>query len=249
MSVVPAEPLPRRVTIDGPPAAGTTTLAMGLAETWSTDPGHRGTVVLDTRLTYVAAAWVLSREPDLTPTEFTVRFLHLPALWHGTATQDPKEPLVLMWDDQPIADRLHREEAAAHLPLIEDSDLWRDPILAIHTNLMRRAAPYDAVAVGRDTGITQEPAPDLAVYLTADTPIEPETPCDVRVQTALAARPRTLRIDTTHLPQAAVRARVLDALAHDRQQTFSADGTGGGSPNASRTPSSLSDCPTERRNP
>ncbi|MFI1584715.1 (d)CMP kinase [Embleya sp. NPDC020630] len=247
MILVPSEPPPRpwHVSIDGPTAAGKTTLATGLARASSGNVAAPGTLVLDTGLTYRAAALVLSRQPDLTSAAFDRALLHLPALWHGGDREHPGERLVLMWNDQDITDRLHTEHVTAHLPLIAGNAVWRDAILNRHTQLVSHSAPYNLITVGRDTTPTLAPASALAVHLTADleirrqrrhtqfahspdhsTAVGPETALDVRVRAALRTRPRTLHIDSTHLTETDVRTRVLDALtAHASAVPTDPDGT------------------------
>ncbi|WP_331738446.1 (d)CMP kinase [Embleya sp. NBC_00896] len=233
MIFVPSADAPprTRLTVDGPTAAGKTTLGYGVAQSWASRGGGE-TFLLDTGMTYRAAGLALSRTPGLTPDEFRDGLLHLPALFTGPDTE-PIDPLMMIWRDGDVTHDLRSVGLEHCLRHVAGNDAWRAEILSMHAHMADALSWANLVVVGRDTAITLMPTPNVAVYLTAEldtrrtrrstqyagipnvsTSVGPETELDLKVRGALGARSWAIDIDSTHMTAAQVLTRAQDALAH-----------------------------------
>jgi len=143
----------RIVTIDGPVAAGRSTLARSIAYEY-------GTHLLDTDLTLHAAAAALTRNPSLEPAVFAAQFVHQPGF--GTrpaALTHPEDAQPDLWDGAfDDARRAVRADPA-----------WCATFAYIHGVIIKdiRDAGDPMVVVGRDIAITLAPDAFAHVYLTA----------------------------------------------------------------------------------
>ncbi|MEU1052737.1 (d)CMP kinase [Streptomyces sp. NPDC005876] len=216
--------MPRHsVSIDGPTASGKSTLATGLAE-------RLGLAFLDTGLTYRAVGYSVSRDPGH-PLRGRLgsALRHHPVVYDGSGKVTQKHTVSLEGED--ITEELWNPLLEPHLKTVARDAAWRQEILRLHRRIIDECG--DIVVVGRDAAMTLLPAAELNIYLTAGLAIRrerrraqyrdrkdrsiavgPPTDLDVENRAAVRALPRSLELDSTHLPASAVLTCVLRRLGH-----------------------------------
>lgn len=208
------------ITIDGPTASGKTSLAHALAP-------HLGMCVLDTGLTFRAVAYATLREP-VSPGGHLFE-----VLWHEVAppTTRPVTSAVV-YHGEDVTDAIWSSEVDQQVRTIAADPAWRRDITEHHRTII--SGQSRVIAVGRDCAMTITEA-DYHVFLTAIDTIRRErrraqswrrpgrvvevgsaTALDETAHAYISRQPRSLILETTHLPpEAAVRA-VLHLLGDCR---------------------------------
>lgn len=202
------------VSIDGPTAAGKTTLALKLAKRLEAP-------FLDTGLTYRGLAYAVVHagvDPEKHPLE-TFLTHHV--------SRDGTQQILLRGED--ISDRIFDRYLDEALRTVAADPRWRTQVVHMHRALISHRDRF--VAVGRDVAQTLMPTADLSIYLDAaehvrrerrraqyrdmthrSTSVGPSTERDKLAESVVRSRPHGLVIDSTYLPPDAVVAVVWAAL-------------------------------------
>lgn len=142
------------ITIDGPAAAGKSTVARRLAE-------RLGFEFLDTGATYRAVTWkALQHDVDLNDPA------QLRDLAHDTEIRFEKTDDVLrvLCDGRDITSEIRQPEVTRNIKYLADEPAVRDALIDIHRDF---ADGRDVVTEGRDQGTEVFPDADLKFYLDA----------------------------------------------------------------------------------
>jgi cytidylate kinase len=150
--------VPRVVTIDGPAAAGKSTVGRMIAE-------RLGYPFLDTGAIYRAATWAaLHHGVDLEDDEALSELAASISLDVGPPTEDSIEPCTIFVDGEDVTAHLRAPEVEAAVSLVSRVAGVRKALVKVQRDLAGRNA---VVMAGRDIGTVVLPDADLKLYLDA----------------------------------------------------------------------------------
>ncbi len=192
-----------QISIDGPTAAGKTTLGAGLAR-------HFDAVFLDTGLTYRALAYLLWRGDLAGDDSWKSTLYHVPLSQHYS------EKILYRGND--ISDELWGLEVDNRIGLISRDPARRSQILSYHNQIVGQHPRI--IAAGRDVATTLLTTAILHVFLTADFAIRRDrrrvqhsqnparsiavgaiTERDLQTLEECRTLPNSMILDTTHMPK------------------------------------------------
>lgn len=150
--------LPRVIAIDGPAAAGKSTVGRLLG-------ARLGYPFLDTGAIYRAATWTaLHRGVDLSDDEALTRLAESISIDVGPPGPDGVEPCTIFVDGEDVTPHLRQPEVEAAVSLVSRVAGVRKALVEVQRQLAGRNA---VVMAGRDIGTVVLPQADLKVYLDA----------------------------------------------------------------------------------
>jgi cytidylate kinase len=150
--------VPRVIAIDGPAAAGKSTVGRRVA-------AHLGYPFLDTGAIYRAVTWTaLHRGVDLSDDDALAELAHSLTIDVGPPTEASIEPCTIFVDGEDITDRLRQPEVEAAVSLVSRVPGVRSALVKTQRDLAGRNA---VVMAGRDIGTVVLPDAELKVYLDA----------------------------------------------------------------------------------
>lgn len=150
--------LPRVIAIDGPAAAGKSTVGRLLSE-------RLGYPFLDTGAIYRAMTWTaLHRSVDLGDDEALSALAASISIDIGPPAQDGIEPCTIFVDGEDVTGFLRRPEVESAVSLVSRVAGVREALVNVQRQLAGR---NDVVMAGRDIGTVVLPDADLKVYLDA----------------------------------------------------------------------------------
>lgn len=208
------------ISIDGPSAAGKTTLGRCLAE-------RLDLPFVDTGLTFRTLAFVFSDNsgpPDVTELRSAIeRIAHIP---YRRSTAIRNEEAVFL-DGNDVTHLIWSEHCNSALPWVTDNPEARELLLDFHRQLVRGGA----VVAGRDTAVELLPHARLKIVLNAEFSVRRErrreqirrggcgtvvlgasTSIDIATLDAMRQDPHGLVVDTTYLDPDSVCAIAMQAL-------------------------------------
>ena len=149
---------PRVIAIDGPAAAGKSTVGRMIA-------ARLGYPFLDTGAIYRAATWAaLHRGVDLSDEDALSDLAASLSLDVGPPTPDSIEPCTIFVDGDDVTPHLRQPEVEAAVSLVSRVAGVREALVKVQRELAGRNA---VVMAGRDIGTVVLPRADLKVYLDA----------------------------------------------------------------------------------
>ena len=149
---------PRVIAIDGPAAAGKSTVGRMIA-------ARLGYPFLDTGAIYRAATWAaLHRGVDLSDEDALSDLAASLSLDVGPPTADSIEPCTIFVDGEDVTPHLRQPEVEAAVSLVSRVAGVREALVKVQRELAGRNA---VVMAGRDIGTVVLPRADLKVYLDA----------------------------------------------------------------------------------
>ena len=149
---------PRVIAIDGPSAAGKSTVGTLLARSL-------GYPFLDTGAMYRAITWAsLNRGIDLSDEDALGELAHSVSVTIGPPAPISIEPCTVFVDGQDVTPHLRRPEVEAAVSLVSRVPEVRRALVKIQRRLAGRRP---VVMAGRDIGTVVLPKADLKVYLVA----------------------------------------------------------------------------------
>ncbi len=150
--------LPRTIAIDGPSAAGKSTVGYRLAQ-------RLGYPFLDTGAMYRALTWLaLQRGTDIEDAQALGRLARQVDVKLGPPAPGSPERCTIWVDGEDLTPMLRRPEVEAAVSLVSRAPALRRSMVALQRRLARRIA---LVMAGRDIGTVVLPRADLKVYLDA----------------------------------------------------------------------------------
>jgi cytidylate kinase len=153
-----ARKLPRVIAIDGPAAAGKSTVGRLLSE-------QLGYPFLDTGAIYRAMTWTaLHRGVDLSDDEALSALAASISIDIGPPPPDAIEPCTIFVDGDDVTRHLRTPEVEAAVSLVSRVAGVREALVRVQRDLAGR---NDVVMAGRDIGTVVLPDADLKVYLDA----------------------------------------------------------------------------------
>lgn len=150
--------LPRVIAIDGPAAAGKTTVGRQTG-------CHLGYPFLDTGAMYRAMTWTaLRRGVDLSDEDALSELAASISIDIGPAGPDSIEPCTIFVDGEDVTRNLRQPEVEAAVSLVSRVAGVREALVKVQRELAGRNS---VVMAGRDIGTVVLPQADLKVYLDA----------------------------------------------------------------------------------
>lgn len=150
--------MPRVIAIDGPAAAGKSTVGRLVAS-------HLGYPFLDTGAIYRAVTWAaLHHGVDLSDEAALSELASSITIDVGPPAPDSIEPCAIFVDGEDITRQLRRPEVEAAVSLVSRVKGVRKALLKVQRDLAGR---NNVVMAGRDIGTVVLPEADLKVYLDA----------------------------------------------------------------------------------
>jgi CMP/dCMP kinase len=206
-----------QVSIDGPTAAGKTTLGMGLAR-------YFGAAFLDTGLTYRALGYLLALEELPKDDSWKSMIEHIPSSSDGSP-----EEVIYNSEHEEITDRLWDFKVDSRLDLVSRDPARRAQIASYHREII--AARSRLIVAGRDVATTLLPNALLHVFLNADFTVRRErrrlqhgdnpgrsvvvgvtTSRDLETLESLENLPHSMILDTTYLSADSILNQAIDHI-------------------------------------
>jgi CMP/dCMP kinase len=214
-----------QISIDGPTAAGKTTLGTGLAD-------HFGAAFLDTGLTFRSMGYLLSRGELPVDDSWRSLICHVP--YSGEKSEK------IIYREQDVTEELWGFEVDTRLDLISRDPVRRAQILSFHRQIVDEQPRL--VAAGRDVAVTLLTDASLHVFLTADFPVRRtrrkeqfmQNPVRSAVVSAVTERdiktledcrclPNSIILDTTNMPARTVLNYVIGEIGNIKKPKLGSD--------------------------